>query len=398
MRKFTSAVLGVAFAALFYCSALAQGTTPGFFPANTFYGGPATGTETLPAPRKLVGADLPNPSVSTLGGVESLTCGANAWLSSISVAGVPVCTTVTFGAIAPTPTRAGDVIYWNGTAWVTIAGNNSGTQVLSENSSGVPAWLTPTGTGTVTSVTITAGSGVDISGTCPTAITTTGTCAIALSAARRTLPTSQTFTSGTNATYTTPANALWLEVWEVGGGGGGGGIGTSGASSGGTGGTTSFNSITVVGGTGGSSNNGIGSGTGGPGGTGGTGGAITRVHGQQGGGNPSTTNYPSASQVMGPSGGNSCLGFGAPMNNAGAGAAGVGFGAGGEGSGTGAPQTLAPADGGGGGECAFFIINSPSTTYTYSVGPAGSAGGAGASGSGGGAGTGGYIQVIEHYN
>jgi hypothetical protein len=51
--------------------------------------------------------------------------------------------------IMPTPTRAGDVAYWNGSAWTTLAGNNSGTNVLTENSSGVLSWSAP-GTGTVT--------------------------------------------------------------------------------------------------------------------------------------------------------------------------------------------------------------------------------------------------------
>jgi hypothetical protein len=43
---------------------------------------------------------------------------------------------------APAPTRAGDIIYWNGNAWVALAGNNSGTQFLQENASGVPSWAT----------------------------------------------------------------------------------------------------------------------------------------------------------------------------------------------------------------------------------------------------------------
>lgn len=80
------------------------------------------------------------------------------------------------GAIAnlmPVPTRAGDIAVWSGTAWTTIAGNNSGTQILSENSSGVPAWTTVTGIGTVTSVLLAAGSGMSFSGTNP--ITSSGT-------------------------------------------------------------------------------------------------------------------------------------------------------------------------------------------------------------------------------
>jgi hypothetical protein len=79
------------------------------------------------------------------------------------------------GAVAPTPTRAGDIIYWNGSAWVTLAGNNSGTQFLQENASGVPSWVTVSGTGTVTSV----ACGTGLSGG---TITTSGTCAVNLSA------------------------------------------------------------------------------------------------------------------------------------------------------------------------------------------------------------------------
>lgn len=47
----------------------------------------------------------------------------------------------------PTPTRAGDVVYWSGTAWVTLAGNNSGSNCFGENASGVPSWVTCSGGG-----------------------------------------------------------------------------------------------------------------------------------------------------------------------------------------------------------------------------------------------------------
>lgn len=50
-----------------------------------------------------------------------------------------VCT-AQINSILPTPTRAGDILYWNGSAWTTIAGNNSGTRILSEDASGVPSW------------------------------------------------------------------------------------------------------------------------------------------------------------------------------------------------------------------------------------------------------------------
>jgi hypothetical protein len=73
-------------------------------------------------------------------------------------------------AVYPTPIRVGDVIYWSGAAWVALAGNNSGTQVLTEGPGGVPAWATYNA-GTVTSVV----AGAGLSGG---SITTSGTIAI----------------------------------------------------------------------------------------------------------------------------------------------------------------------------------------------------------------------------
>lgn len=43
-------------------------------------------------------------------------------------------------ALSPSPTRAGDVIYYNGSNWTNLAGNNSGTSCFQENSSGVPSF------------------------------------------------------------------------------------------------------------------------------------------------------------------------------------------------------------------------------------------------------------------
>jgi hypothetical protein len=59
--------------------------------ANTVWAGPASGVSALPTWRALVGADLPVPSASTLGGIESLTCATHQWLNTISIAGVPAC-------------------------------------------------------------------------------------------------------------------------------------------------------------------------------------------------------------------------------------------------------------------------------------------------------------------
>jgi len=74
------------------------------------------------------------------------------------------------------PTRAGDLVYYNGTNWVCLAGNNSGTRVLQEDASGIPSWTLP-GTGTVTSAQVAAGNGITVTGTCT--ITVTGTCTVA---------------------------------------------------------------------------------------------------------------------------------------------------------------------------------------------------------------------------
>jgi hypothetical protein len=50
--------------------------------------------------------------------------------------------TAAFDNLAPTATIAGSIIYWNGTNWVKLDGNASGTNCLTENASGVPSWAT----------------------------------------------------------------------------------------------------------------------------------------------------------------------------------------------------------------------------------------------------------------
>lgn len=79
-------------------------------------------------------------------------------------------------AMHPTPSGAGTIAYYNGTNWVALAGNATGTRVLQEDSSGVPSWVVA-GTGTVTSAQIAAGNGISVSGTCT--ITISGTCTVA---------------------------------------------------------------------------------------------------------------------------------------------------------------------------------------------------------------------------
>lgn len=89
------------------CLALCFVTLPAFgqgatYPANTAQMGPTTGSAAFPTVRKLVGADLPNPGASSLGGVNSITCATHQWLNSISIAGQPVCSQPTFTDISGT--------------------------------------------------------------------------------------------------------------------------------------------------------------------------------------------------------------------------------------------------------------------------------------------------------
>ena len=115
----------------------------------------------------------------------------------------------------PAATRAGDIIYCatfssGCTSWSLLAGNNSGTEVLEENASGVPSWAAVAGFGTVQSVVI-AGTANQItaSGTCT--ITTTGTCTLSL-------PNAVTLGSSGNAgsLLTFPASGNFTTTWASG--------------------------------------------------------------------------------------------------------------------------------------------------------------------------------------
>lgn len=57
--------------------------------ANLVYAGPSSGSAAAPTFRSLVGADLPNPSATTLGGIESAAAVTHEWINSISTAGIP---------------------------------------------------------------------------------------------------------------------------------------------------------------------------------------------------------------------------------------------------------------------------------------------------------------------
>lgn len=74
--------------------------------ANAVLSGPTTGAAATPTFRALVGADLPNPSASTKGGVESIAAVSHNFLTSISTSGVPAQAQPAFSDISGSATAA----------------------------------------------------------------------------------------------------------------------------------------------------------------------------------------------------------------------------------------------------------------------------------------------------
>ncbi len=70
--------------------------------ANLVWAGPSTGAAATPTFRALVGADLPNPSSSTLGGVQSFAAVSSQWIRQISTSGVPTASQPAFTDISGT--------------------------------------------------------------------------------------------------------------------------------------------------------------------------------------------------------------------------------------------------------------------------------------------------------
>ena len=194
-------------------------------------------------------------------------------------------------------------------------------------------------------------------------------------------PTRTVLTSGTAATYTTPAGATRINVLVVGGGAGGGaaltGAGTAGNAS-------SFGSLTANGGA-----SGVAGGGGGASGGSASGGDIN-INGGQG----QSGDNAGAISVAGGIGGTVYVGgagSGGGANQAGSTAsANSGCGGGGGGGNTGASG----GGGGAGGYCEKLIVL-PTATYTYTVGAA--ATGGSLTGQAGGNGGSGIIIVDEYY-
>lgn len=196
-------------------------------------------------------------------------------------------------------------------------------------------------------------------------------------------PTVQVLTSGTAATYTTPANCQWIRVRAWGGGAGGQGSGTT-PGAGGAGNNTTFSAGSMVAGAGGA--NGVQ-------GSASSGGNVFNARG-----NPSGYVSNVIASIYGGAGGATSLGgAGGPGNNAPGAGAGAGTNTGSGGGGAGCGATVGAGFGGGSGGYSESIINSPAATYTYTIGAGGAGGTAGTSGEAGGAGAAGVIIVEEYY-
>jgi hypothetical protein len=113
------------------------------------------------SPRALTGADLPYPTASTTGGVQSFAAQTSKWINTISVLGVPSATQPTFSDVAGS---------------ITIAQiGATGTPSNSTYLRGDGTWNSPAGAGTVTSVAMTVPSWLTVSGS---PITAAGTLAV----------------------------------------------------------------------------------------------------------------------------------------------------------------------------------------------------------------------------
>lgn len=363
----------------------------------------------------LSGSVLPAPGLASLGGVFSHAAVSNNFLTAVLTDGTitnaqPSFSNISgtlaigaggtgqtakqaaFDALSPL-TTAGDIVVYASGHNDRLAAGTAGKPLIS-GAGVVPNTydtLTVAGGGTG-AVTLTNHGVVLGQGTSAVAITSAGTAGQYLKSngasadptfASFTGPTISKLTSGTGATYTPPATAVWLRVRMVGGGGGGQGTGTGGVTTGGTVATaTTFGALTA----------GAGGNTGVAGG--GTGGSVFNNAGGSGQLFQSSFGGPGQAGGLSAFGGNGAPGSNAPGAG---GAAAVNSGSGGGTAGAGAANVGQAISGGAGGYVEH-IYTTIAASYTYTIGVAGTGGSQGTAGQAGGSGGTGLIIVEEHYH
>jgi hypothetical protein len=128
------------------------GTAASSTSQNFFFAGPNSGSGP-PAFRAIVGGDLPNPSASTLGGVESYAAVSNQWINSISTSGVPTSSQPAFSNISGTASLTSQV-----TGTLPTANGGTGQASYSDGQ----LLIGNTSTGSLSLATLTAGTNITV--------------------------------------------------------------------------------------------------------------------------------------------------------------------------------------------------------------------------------------------